>query len=254
MSSRDREKRLKVLGNVGLVALAVATAGVVASVTLPGGSTPPPVPDKVSEYVASPPPPYKPADVPVAAFVGDSYTTGSGAAFQGNRWTTRVAQKMGWYELNMGSPGAAYLNVGRGSGCPEGGCPSFSTLADKVVAASQTDFVIVAGGRADSGQDPNAVASAARSFFTTVRAGLPSAKVLVIGPMWDARNPPAELGRLGSLLEEEATAAGAKYLDIGGFFVGKPELIGPDGVHPTDEGYEAFYSSVIGPIQEAAAS
>lgn len=222
--------------------------------TLAGCATPEPpaASEQVASYYSNPPAPYVPEEPPVATFVGDSYTTGSGATFPGSRWTTRVAQQMGWYESNMGSPGAAYLNVGKGSGCPEGGCPSFSALAEKVVAASETDFVVVAGGRADSGQDPKAVAEAARSFFAAVKKGLPSAKIIVIGPMWDARNPPAELERLGDTIEAEADAAGAKYLDIGGFFVGKPELIGPDGVHPTDAGYEAFYNSVIQPVQEAA--
>lgn len=57
MSSRIREKRLQVLANVGLIALAAATAGVVASATLSGGSTPPPVSDKVAEYYSNPPQP-----------------------------------------------------------------------------------------------------------------------------------------------------------------------------------------------------
>jgi lysophospholipase L1-like esterase len=46
----------KVLGNIGLVVLAVGTAGAVASVALPG-ATPPPVSDKVAEYYSNPPTP-----------------------------------------------------------------------------------------------------------------------------------------------------------------------------------------------------
>lgn len=49
MSSRRREKRLKVLGNVGLAALAVVTAGAVAAVVMPS-MAPPPVSAEVQKY------------------------------------------------------------------------------------------------------------------------------------------------------------------------------------------------------------
>lgn len=233
------------------VLTAAVLAAVIASSVGCAPRTPPPVSDKVASYYSDPPTPNLP-DVPVAVFVGDSYTAGSGATTPARRWTSLVSRELDWFEENMGSPGAGYLNVGRGTGCPQGGCPSFSTLAKKVVAATETDYVVVAGGRADSGQDKEAVRGAAASFFSTVRKGLPKAKIIVISPIWDARTPPAELERVGVVVKEEAVKVGAKYLDVGGFFVGRPKLIGPDGVHPTDEGYREFFSSVIGEVQKAA--
>lgn len=214
--------------------------------------TPPPVSDKVQSYYASPPAPKLP-EVPVAVFVGDSYTTGSGATTPARRWTSLLSREMGWFEENMGSPGAGYLNVGRGSGCPQGGCPSFSKLAPKILAASKTNFVVIAGGRADSGQDPDAVRAAAVSLFSQIKKGLPKAKIVVISPIWDARTPPAELGRVSDIIKVESMNAGAKYLDVGAFFVGRPKLIGPDGVHPTDEGYREFFASIVTPMQNAVA-
>lgn len=211
---------------------------------------PPPVSERVQSYYESPPAPKLP-EVPVAVFVGDSYTTGSGASTPARRWTSLLSREMGWFEENMGSPGAGYLNVGRGTGCPQGGCPSFSKLASKVIAASKANFVVVAGGRADSGQDPEAVRAAAAELFSQVKKGLPKAKIIVISPIWDARNPPAELGRVADIVEAEATKVGAHYLDVGGFFVGRPKLIGPDGVHPTDEGYREFFASIATPVQKA---
>jgi lysophospholipase L1-like esterase len=212
------------LDSGGLLRRVLTAAVLAATVASSVGCAPqalPPVSDKVASYYSNPPTPNLP-DVPVAVFVGDSYTAGSGATTPARRWTSLVSREMDWFEENMGSPGAGYLNVGRGTGCPQGGCPSFSTLAKKVVAATETDYVVVAGGRADSGQDKEAVRGAAESFFSTVRKGLPKAKII------------------------------AKYLDVGGFFVGRPKLIGPDGVHPTDEGYREFFTSIIGKVQEAA--
>jgi lysophospholipase L1-like esterase len=66
-----------------------------------------------------------------------------------------------------------------------------------------------------------------------------SAKFLVIGPPWPSADPPPTIRRIRDVLGYQAELAGATFVDpiAARWFVGKPELIGADGVHPTDAGH-----------------
>jgi len=53
-------------------------------------------------------------------------------------------------------------------------------------------------------------------------------------------------------LHDQARAMGAVFVDplAEGWFVGRPDLIGPDGVHPTDAGH-AYLAEKIAPLISA---
>ena len=55
--------------------------------------------------------------------------------------------------------------------------------------------------------------------------------------------------RIRDALDYQAGLAGATYVDpiAAGWFVGRPDLIGADGVHPTDAGH-AYTADKIAPL------
>jgi lysophospholipase L1-like esterase len=74
----------------------------------------------------------------------------------------------------------------------------------------------------------------------------------VIGPPWPTADPPPEILRIRDILRYQAGILGATFVDpiAAGWFVGHPELIGKDGVHPTDAGH-AYMADKIAPYISA---
>ena len=66
--------------------------------------------------------------------------------------------------------------------------------------------------------------------------------------MADGRRPPAVL-QIRDVLHAQARAVGATFIDpiAERWFVGRPDLIGEDGVHPTDAGH-AYMADKIAPL------
>ena len=61
--------------------------------------------------------------------------------------------------------------------------------------------------------------------------------------------------RIRDALKYQAGVAGATFVDpiAAGWFVGRPDLIGKDGVHPTDAGH-AYMADKIAPLIRAQLS
>ena len=77
----------------------------------------------------------------------------------------------------------------------------------------------------------------------------PDARVLVIGPPWPTAAPPPAVLTIRNSLRAQAAAIGATFVDPidAGWFVGRPDLIGHDGVHPTDAGH-VYLAEKIAPL------
>jgi lysophospholipase L1-like esterase len=71
----------------------------------------------------------------------------------------------------------------------------------------------------------------------------------VIGPPWLTANPPPAVLKIRDSLREQAVAIGALFVDpiAEGSFVGRGDLIGQDGVHPTDAGH-VYMADKIAPL------
>jgi GDSL-like Lipase/Acylhydrolase family len=136
------------------------------------------------------PQPVTPKDRPVAVFIGDSYTQGSG------KWPVGVAQAQGWQMLNLARGGTGYAARLTGKRAPRGcgldECPNFVEMPDLAIKR-KPDVVVVEGGRNDGGKD---IAQPAHSLFKKLRAGLPEARIIAVQPMWELQ-PISQLpGRL----------------------------------------------------------
>jgi len=187
------------------------------------------------------------------AVIGDSYTTGTDEGGQGsNAWTARTWLALARQGVQI-SPAVA--SEGRAGYVVPG--DHGSVFEDLTARAVQFDdaLVVFFGSRNDEGVAPMQMAGMAHDTFDLARRMAPSAKLLVIGPPWPTANPPFDVLYVRDTLSSQAREAGATFIDpiIDGWFVGRPDLIGPDGVHPNDAGH-AYLAEQIAPLIRAQLS
>ena len=117
-------------------------------------------------------------------------------------------------------------------------------------AVQRNDVLVVFfGSRNDQPVDPRRFPDLAAGTFQLARFAAPDARFLVIGPPWPTATPPPAVLKIRDSLRDQALANGAEFVDpiAEGWFVGRPDLIGRDGVHPTDAGH-AYMAERIAPL------
>jgi hypothetical protein len=188
-------------------------------------------------------------DTPLSrvAVIGDSYTTGSDQGGRGpNAWTVRSWQTLARQGFQIAPDVAAEGGAGYGVRGNHGSV--FRDLTPAVVRPDDA-LVLFFGSRNDKGVDPGLLAGAAFDCFLFARAVAPSARLLVIGPPWPTADVPPDVLQVRDVLYGQARAIGATWIDpiAERWFVGRPDLIGADGVHPTDAGH-AYMADKIAPL------
>lgn len=181
------------------------------------------------------------------AVIGDSYTTGGELGGLGTKgWTTRAWQLLTQQGIPISADVAAEGGAGYGTRGNRG-----SVFEDLTADAVRPDDVLVVffGSRNDQAVDPTQLSILAWGTFQLARSTAPKARFLVIGPPWPTADPPEAVLRIRDTLKYQAGVAGATFIDpiTAGWFVGKPDLIGKDGVHPTDAGH-AYMADMIAPL------
>ncbi len=181
------------------------------------------------------------------AVVGDSYTAGGDLGGLGAKgWTTRAWQLLSRQGIALEPDVAAEGGAGYGTRGNHGSL--FEDLTDDVVKPDDA-LVVYFGSRNDQNMDPTQLSILMWSTFQLARRTAPSAKFLVIGPPWPTADPPDWVLKIRDALKYQAGVAGATFIDpiAQGWFVGRPELIGKDGIHPTDAGH-AYMADKIAPL------
>jgi lysophospholipase L1-like esterase len=181
------------------------------------------------------------------AVIGDSYTTGGDEGGLGPKgWTAQAWQWLAQQGVAISADVAAEGGAGYGTRGNHG-----SVFEDLTADAVRPDDVLVVffGSRNDQGVDPTQLSILAWGTFQLARRTAPKARFLVIGPPWPTADPPEAVLRIRDTLKYQATVAGATFIDpiADGWFVGRPDLIGKDGVHPTDVGH-AYMADKIAPL------
>lgn len=181
------------------------------------------------------------------AVISDSYTTGSDQGGNGPRgWTPQVWEALAGNGIAVtptvaAEGGAGYCTRGNRGGVFE----------DLTVRAVKPDDVLVVffGSRNDMKVEPTRLSVAMYGTLKLARRIARSAELLVIGPAWPTADPPPEILRIRDVLSYQADLAGATFVDpiAARWFVGRPELIGADGVHPTDAGH-TYMAAKIAPL------
>lgn len=184
-----------------------------------------------------------PAAPTKVAFLGDSYTYGTGTTeSRYNRWSTQLSNEQGWLELNYGKGGTNY-----GSEAQSTGSKAYADrLTDLIV--SNPDIVVVssAGNRVEDDQRPGI-----RATFTELREKLPEAKLVALSPFYWDDEYPSRYEKFGQQIREEVEAVDGLYVDIGHPLGDRPEAIAEDGTHPNDKGYELLTAAIRDALREA---
>lgn len=191
---------------------------------------------------ASSPPPAGPSalpdpDAPSIAFLGDSLTVGVGAPPErGYAWQT--AEALGWpIAVVDGVSGSGFVAPGRGE--------PMTDRVDDVVAVAP-EVVVVAGGSNDAfrGYEPAEVQAAATEVLTELRAGLPEATVVVLGPFVSVLLGGTQEDATTAAVRAAAEAAGVPFVDAAELVAsatsgeqGLRPYLSADGLHPNETGY-----------------
>lgn len=184
------------------------------------------------------------------AVVSDSYTTGTDEGGRGpHAWTVKAWQLL----ARQGKPVSADVAAEGGAGYGTRGNRG-SVFEDLTARAVQPDdtLVVFFGSRNDQGVDTARLSVLVYGTFQLARRIAPKARFLVIGPAWPTADPPPAVLAIRDTLRYQAKLAGAHFVDpiAAGWFVGRPELIGGDGVHPTDAGH-AYMADKMAPLLAA---
>ncbi|NOR04276.1 SGNH/GDSL hydrolase family protein [Mycolicibacterium fortuitum] len=182
------------------------------------------------------------------AVIGDSYTTGMVAegGMGPRNWATLAWQKLAQRGVQVDADvvaegGAGYEARGnRGS--------VFADLTPKAVRPDDA-LIVFFGSRNDKDADLGAVTRLSHDALTTARQAAPTARILVIGPPWVNPDVPPNLLGVRDILRDQARQVGATFVDpiAERWFFDNPELIGADGIHPTDAGH-AYMADKIAPL------
>lgn len=186
------------------------------------------------------------AGQPVAAFLGDSYTWGWGIPDRGRRWSTQVAERMGWVEKNFGVGGTGYFTYSdKGK--------AYRYRIDEITAAAP-DVVVVAGGvndRRDIAADREAVVDAVHQTYRRLREDLPQARIVAVGPTFLDQITP-DLVALDGAVRDAADEIGAEYVSlISPTYVLRPDEFDADGLHVNDAGHSAIADRVVSALSGA---
>jgi acyl-CoA thioesterase-1 len=137
------------------------------------GATTPPAGASAPAVAAAP----RRRRAPDAAILGDSYTAGANASSPAHGYAQLLAHRMGWRDVFIrGLPGSGYVERGVTG-------RSLHALIRRTVAL-QPRLVLVVAGHNDSRADPGRVAESALADLAELRAGLPHARIVVVGPIW----------------------------------------------------------------------
>lgn len=180
------------------------------------------------------------------AVIGDSYTGGSemGGTAPGKNWVELASAEL----LKSGTTIQWVRNGAGGSGYVARG-QTDRTFLDLVPLTVEptTELVVIFGSRNDA-SDP-VVEAAADAVLAKAKSVAPDAKILVIGPPSVSENVPSSYEDIRDQLGRAAERAGATFQDPlreQWFFGPDSDLIGSDGVHPTDGGH-AYMAAKIAP-------
>ncbi|MGP5219439.1 SGNH/GDSL hydrolase family protein [Arthrobacter rhombi] len=174
----------------------------------------------------------------LVSVIGDSYTGGSQeGGLEGANWTVLAEADLhstipGIRISKSGAGGAGYVQEGT----------SGTVFEDAVsdVVEKDTALVVFFGSRNDIRESAASITSSAQEAFSSAKQEAPNADLLVVGTPWVDENPPANILGVNKALSVAAESAGATFVDPvdDKWFFGKPDLIGSDGVHPTDAGHK----------------
>lgn len=194
------------------------------------------------------PPPLTYSTAKVVDVIGDSYTGGSAMNSGPDKlWTAVLSKDL---DVSVGSfavGGSGYVQRNPAAG-------DDSTMVERASRISPDAAVVVFFGSRNDGENTTSrVPAAAAAALQKAREAAPKAKLIVIGPPWVNSNPPSWLQQNSDSIHEAADGVHATWVDpiAADWFPTGTNLIGKDGVHPTDAG-DQHLAELIEPVVKKA--
>ena len=205
-----------------------------------------PPPEYVSHYTA--PPSSSPASVAAeaaVAIIGGAYTAGTEWGGNGpDGWPALIAAQL----RQQGTAIVPFVGAEDGSGYVTPGDYQGKVFADQIPAVVRPNdrLVIVFGSLSDTDVPAEELQPAVRQTLDSASAAAPQAKIVVIGPAWTDPNPPDNVLQARDVIRTEAGLTGAIFVDpiAEGWFINRPDLIGSDGMHPTNAGHTVMAEKI----------
>ncbi len=174
------------------------------------------------------------------AVYGDGYASGNDMGGLGaTGWPALVAQETGSRLALHAVPRAGYASIGvTGEDYPA------LIAANPVPGATVT---ILFGSRNDADEDLAVVQANAEKTISAAQQA--SESVVVIGPVWDDADVPADALAVRDIVQAAAETAGVTFVDplAEGWFAQEAGLISDDGISPNDGGH-AYLAERITPL------
>ncbi|WP_375474662.1 SGNH/GDSL hydrolase family protein [uncultured Jatrophihabitans sp.] len=235
----------KILGGVVLVAV-VATGAYIwlRPKAAPGaGTTPPFSPPTSQGLTQSSSAPARPLRV-VILRGGTTGCQPSGGCGD-NNYAAALQFKTGWSVTTLAKGGSGY--VGRSLERPP---QDFGARLTDVYSA-KPDVVIVEGSVSDQQYPESEIQGRAVSVFTRLKANLPKATVIAVGPAYSGR-PPAGVRTAEQAVKAAARGRIALFVDpiAGRWFDGaNAKFMGADHESPNNEGHSLFAAKLLAALQ-----
>lgn len=182
-------------------------------------------------------------DEPLIVVLGDSYTQGTPFGGRGSHGWPAVLQTR--YTVTVRS----LAKGGTGYAPDEVYKPSFREALPRALR-SKPDVVLFVGSRNDSAADPVITRSEAVKSFEYVKKKLPDAKIIAIGTFYDSSKVLLSTVRASDQVESAAKEVGVPFYVGYDWFQGRPELIGGDDTHPTNDGHTYIANRIAGILKD----
>lgn len=124
-------------------------------------------------------------------------------------------------------------------------CGSFQEMAGYAVTL-EPPIVVVAGGTNDVAEfvrDPTGIVNAIYDTMGTLRTGLPTARIIAVGPSSAGEVPPFVTAYEG-MVRDAVNAVGGEFVSLTDPDVIDEDMLDPDGVHVDDRGHAAIAEAV----------
>jgi lysophospholipase L1-like esterase len=187
-----------------------------------------------------------PATQATAVFLGDSYTVGMGASATEAGYAERTAALMGWRAVVLGQGGTGYVNPSASS--------DQSVYSGRLgqVAAAEPDVVVVQGSTNDAGRPWEEIEAAATELYAGLRTVVPSARIVVLGPLSPPGLDPGAVNDVRNALARAAFATGVPFIDpIAAGWLLPADGLYADPVHPDDDGYRELAEDLARALRTA---
>jgi lysophospholipase L1-like esterase len=182
---------------------------------------------------------------PVVAFIGDSWTAGTGAS-DGPGYAERTIDQLGWHGHVLGVGGSGYVAPG-----PE------QPFAGRIRPAldAEPDVVVVQGSINDTATDVATLAAAAmRTLERLAREAAPGTRFLVLGASHTPGTTAEAVDGINAAVAAAAASAGLMFVDPAAENWTDPAdpAIWADPWHPNDLGHQRVADRLAPLLREIA--